>query len=432
MPKDKPQGVKKILIIYPHWPPSNLAGVHRARLLANFLPEFGWQPVVLTVHARHYEEAPDPDLVRTVAPHVDVRYADAWPVTRPRLIGDIGLRALFHLRRAAAHILRTERIDFVLIPIPSYYVALLGRWLHDRFGVPYGIDYIDPWSEGIPGAERRFSRAWWSNQLARRLEPWAVGRAALISGVATPYYQYVLDRFLPGRAVAHVGMPYGFDPADHRIRLTDVAYPWADEPGVRPWVYAGAFLPKSRYFVERWFAAIAELVRAGQWDACVRLYFVGTGAYPGTTIAQYAAAVGIADYVREDRSRYPYLQVLNFLAAADGVLILGSTEAHYTASKTFQVLLSERPVLAIFHAESSAVQVLEETRATAYLVRYRQDMSESKLTADLRSATHRFAHRQQPWQPDLAPLERFSARVSAQRLAEKLDILTTAQPGQSL
>ena len=48
--------MKNMLIIYPHWPPSNLAGVHRARLISNFLPDFGWHPIVLTVKEIYYEE----------------------------------------------------------------------------------------------------------------------------------------------------------------------------------------------------------------------------------------------------------------------------------------------------------------------------------------------------------------------------------------
>ena len=50
---------KTILIIYPHFPPSNLAGVHRPRLFAQHLPFFGWTPVVLTVHENYFEEMPD-------------------------------------------------------------------------------------------------------------------------------------------------------------------------------------------------------------------------------------------------------------------------------------------------------------------------------------------------------------------------------------
>ncbi len=42
--------IKKIIIISPHFPPSNLTAVHRARFFAQHLPSFGWEPTIVTVH----------------------------------------------------------------------------------------------------------------------------------------------------------------------------------------------------------------------------------------------------------------------------------------------------------------------------------------------------------------------------------------------
>jgi hypothetical protein len=69
--------MKNILIIYPHWPPSNLAGVHRARLIANFLPEFDWHPIILTVDPDYYEEKPDWDMLKTVNQEIEVIHVKA-------------------------------------------------------------------------------------------------------------------------------------------------------------------------------------------------------------------------------------------------------------------------------------------------------------------------------------------------------------------
>ena len=50
------------LIISPYFPPSTLAGVHRARHLAKYLPGAGWHPIVLCVDEAHHEQRLDPDL----------------------------------------------------------------------------------------------------------------------------------------------------------------------------------------------------------------------------------------------------------------------------------------------------------------------------------------------------------------------------------
>ena len=78
--------------------------------------------------------------------------------------------------------------------IPSNFLAPLGRLIHWRYGVPFGIDYQDPWVNVWPGVERKGSRAWWSYMLATWLEPWSVRDAALITGMAPGYVAGMLER----------------------------------------------------------------------------------------------------------------------------------------------------------------------------------------------------------------------------------------------
>jgi hypothetical protein len=188
--------MKNILIISPHYPPSNLAAVHRSRLFAQHLPSFGWNPIILMVHEDFYEEALDWNLHKLIPAGQHIEKVSAFKVGEPRLVGDIGLRAYFQLKRRALELIRAEKIDFVYIPIPSFYMALLGPYLFKRTGIPYGIDYIDPWVHEFPGSNKLFSRHWFSTQLAKLLEPIAVKHAALITGVSEGYYKPVLDRNL--------------------------------------------------------------------------------------------------------------------------------------------------------------------------------------------------------------------------------------------
>lgn len=419
--------MKNLLIIYPHWPPSNLVGMHRVRLIANFLHEFGWHPMVLTVHPDHYEEKPDPALEKTVSPEVEVIRAPAAPVLRlfgKRLVGDIGLRAFFSLYRAALRLLRARQVDFIWISIPSWYTALLGPLLHRKTRTPYGIDYQDPWVSRLAPYHGRFSKAWFSLQLARILEPIAVRRAALITGVAEAYYADVLRRNFAHRPMHHAAMPLGFDSRDHRIDLPDMQPPWSAHE--QAFVYAGAFLPQSHLFIRHLFQAAARLRESGAWPAPARLYFLGTGFYGGTTIAEYARQAGVGDLVVEIRERFPFLHILQFLSAAAGVMIIGSTERHYTASKTFQCLLSGRPVFAMLHEASSAAAILAECRADAYLLRYNEAMDEPSLQDDTQAALERYLHARVGWSPDLKALEPYSARASAQALANALEKVLSA------
>lgn len=383
---------------------------------------------MLTVDEKYYEEKPDPDFVRTFSNDFQVVRVKAFPVTKPRVIGDIGLRAFFQLYKEALGIIKSRCIDFIWIPIPSFYTALLGRLLHGKTKIPYGIDYIDPWVRDISNREDWRHRL--SNLLARILEPIAVKKASLITGVSYEYYKPVLERNFSKRSklkgqslkesLINVAFPYGFDPNDHQIKLEDIRYPWSKEENVKTWIYAGAFLPNSRVFVQLFFEIIAEMRRSEMWDEGIGLYFIGTGAYPGKTISEYAEEKGIVDIVSEDRSRYPYLHILNYLSAADTVMVIGSTEKHYTASKVYQALLSERPVWAIFHQESSAVKVMEECQAGQYLARYKEGMTDDDIRTAIKEVLLARL-KDGKWAPDLKALDKYSAKESSRKLVEGME-----------
>ena len=70
--------MRRVLMVSPHFPPDSTAATHRVRLLAPYLPLFGWEPTVLTVDPRDYEGRLDsvladsvPQAVRTVRARAD-------------------------------------------------------------------------------------------------------------------------------------------------------------------------------------------------------------------------------------------------------------------------------------------------------------------------------------------------------------------------
>lgn len=413
--------MKTLLIIYAQWHPSNLAGVHRPRLIGNYLKEFGWKSRVLTVEEQYYEETPDYDFEKTFSTDFEVTRVKAFKLTKPRIIGDIGLRAFFQLYKKALEIIKTEKIDFVWIPIPSFYQAVLGRMIYEKTKTPYGIDYIDPWIRDI--SNRRNIRSVVSNFVAGILEPYALKKASLISGVSTSYYQGVINRNFRNKPIEHVGMPYGFDPKDHEIKLKDLQYPWDKYPNCKPIVYAGAFLPNSGLFIQVLFKAVSELKNKGQLDNSIKFFFIGTGNYFHKSIGAYAQEAGVDDAVIEIRERKPYLHILNYLSCAWKVMIIGSTEKHYTASKNFQSLLSRRPLFAMFHEESSACLILREANADNYLFKYNETMTGSDIKTQIDRILSEYLKDEVEWNVNFTKLEQYSARTSAKKLADKLNNL---------
>jgi hypothetical protein len=418
---------RTVAIVSPHFPPSNLAGVHRARLLGRHLPEFGWRPVIVTTHWRHYEEELDWGLAGLVDPAVEVIHTPAASTQPVRVVGDIGIRALpWHL--AALRRLRREgRVDFVLVTVPSFYSAVLGELLYRRAPLPFGIDYQDPWVHLWPAAEIKYSKAWASLQLAKRLEPWATRNAALITGVAEGYYEGVLDRnpALRGTCVT-AAMPIGFSGLDFSAPAVTSRGPTEFDAadGCLHLVYAGALLPKARGVMERLLQAVAVLrARDRAAGERLRVHFIGTGKAPtdrnGHNVLPLALRHGVADAITEHPHRMPYLDVLANLAHATGVLIVGSTEPHYTPSKVYQAVQSRRPILALLHEASTAIDVLERSRAGTVVRLTGRALPEPDRIADAFESFLAAPYGAEA--VDWSAFDAYSARESARVMASALD-----------
>lgn len=398
------------------------------------LPEFGWEPTILTVHHKHYEEALDWRLAELVPERLRIERVGALPTRPMRIVGDIGFRGFAPMLMRILELIDRDGADFLLITVPSFLAAPLGRIAHALRGIPYGIDYIDPWVHVWPGSERPVSKHWIVRKLGEVLEPIAVRQASLISGVAEGYYGGVLERnpHLRQSAVT-AAMPYGGEEEDHRRadQLGLEPYLFAEHPAGFRMLYAGAMLPRAFEPMERVFSAIAqqrEIFRD------VRIHFVGTGKSPddrdGYNVRPYAERYGLwGSVVTEHPPRIPYLDVLTHLRHADAAFILGSTEAHYTPSKVYQAVLSRKPALAVLHARSTAADVVRKTGAGHVLTfdgPPELDQIE-RCFASVFSRFRTFARSFDETQVDRSAFEAYSARNSARILATALDRVMTAR-----
>jgi hypothetical protein len=104
----------------------------------------------------------------------------------------------------------------------------------------------------------------------------------------------------------------------------------------------------------------------------IEFHFIGTGSSVNDP-ASYNIKPLAEKYdlwhsvVFEYPQRIPYLDVLVHLDNAEAVFILGSTEPHYTPSKTYQGVLSGKPIMAVLHEKSTAVNVIRESGAGTVL-----------------------------------------------------------------
>jgi hypothetical protein len=421
--------MKRIALVSGHFVPSNLVGAHRARLWSRYLPEFGWEPIVVTGDPARYEERPDPDLERLVATDLRVIHAPTLPTRPIRLIGDIGVRAFWGCYRVLTGLAARGEIDFVLVTIPSNFLAPIGRLIRRRRGVPFGIDYQDPWVNRWPGIDVPLSRAWSSYHLASILEPWSVRGASLITGMAPGYVAGMLERnpeVANDAVVAY--MPMGIAPEDYELVRSLGRAPFLFQPGDGRFhmIYAGALLPAGVAVLDCFLAGLRAL-KAREPDAAARLkvHFVGTGRSPddpqGHQVRPRARRMEVDDMVDEHPQRIGYVDALNHLSRSDAVLVLGSTEAHYTPSKVFQAMLSRRPIFAMLHEDSTAVDMIRSAHAGSVVTLTEAALpGASELAGALQSFMTDASHAAAA--VDRTAFDAYSARGSTRALAAALDL----------
>jgi hypothetical protein len=342
-----------------------------------YLQGAGWTPTVLTVDPRDLADAPDASLAARLPADLDVQRVRAVPVRAARRVGfgDLGLRAYVALRRAGDALLSARRYDAVLVTAyPTYPALLLPRWRF-RHGVAAVLDLQDPWvgawgdtvgpaPGGLPDRRARVSRA-----VAVRLERRVLRLLDGASAVSRQTLEEAAGRVPHLRQVPWLEAPIGSDPGDIAAALAELPVGFAAGDGLRHIVYVGTLLPRAVHAMRAVFDGLALWRTQDPAAHDVRVHCVGTS-NQGVSAAvgramDLARASGVADVVTEHPARVAFDRALSTLRHADGVLIVGSDEPHYTASKLYPALLADRPLMAVLHPDSQAATVLAAARGAA-------------------------------------------------------------------
>lgn len=382
--------VRRVLVVSPNFPPVNGVDHHRIRMSLPYLGEFGWSVTVLAVRPEATMSGSlDPLLERTIPDDIIVKRVYAIPsrITRVGGIGNLGMRALPFLLRAGNKLLRQsvdgnrqseiERrpFDLVFFSTTQFPVMILGPIWKRKFGVPYVVDFQDPWLDDYytrtgtppPGGGMRYRL---SRKLASYLEPRVMRDVSHVISVSPAYVETLRSRYPHLDASAFTVLPFGAPKRDFEmleaIQVRQTIFDPAD--GKEHWVYIGRGGHDMTASLHLLFASIAEARRSNPdgWTK-VRLHFVGTSYAPPDralkTVAPIAADFGLSDIVEEQTSRVPYFQALKSLTDASLLLVIGSDSPSYSASKLYPYMLAKKPMLAVLHHQSPAVEILRKCNA---------------------------------------------------------------------
>jgi glycosyltransferase involved in cell wall biosynthesis len=397
--------VKRVLIVSPHFPPVNAPDVHRVRMSLSYYRDHGWEPHVLAVRAEDQPEPSDPSLLETLPAHVPVTRVAALSskLSAYAGIGNVALRAWPQLYREGAKLIRRGGMDLVFFSTTMFFAMPLGRLWHRRYHVPYVLDFQDPWFstyyDDKPRSERP-PKYRIVNGLHRRLERWTMKDAAGVIAVSDAYIAALRARYpwiTPGMCDT---IPFGASARDFEVAERFRRRPTGgDRPAGPVGVYVGRGGPDMATAARILFRGIADGAGRPRLRPDIQLKFIGTDyaadARARKTLEPVAQEEGLGSCVEEVIARQPYLVALAALRDADFLVLLGSDDPAYSASKVYPYILAKRPLLAILHERSPLVDVLERTRAGVVVTfsgRDDIDAAARRLRSGWDSFVGRFGH----------------------------------------
>jgi hypothetical protein len=366
---------RRVLIISPHFPPVNAADHQRVRMSLPYLHQFGWDAHVLAVKPEQTLCVHDPLLAKTVPKSIPITYTSALPIQQTQKIGvgSLGLRSLPYLLKAGSCLLQQQNFDLIYFSTTVFPSMALGALWNTRFGVPYVLDFQDPWLSDYykqpgapppPGGKVKYG---FSQLQARMLEPITVRSAAHITTVSPAYPQILQQRYPEVGSERFTVLPFGAPEKDFELLPTLQVKQTIFDPndGKRHWVYVGRGGHDMAPALKILFQGLWELrSEAPEKVRCLRLHFVGTSYAPKDravkTIEPLAKEYQLQDLVEESTQRVPYFEALQLLVDSDAIMLIGSNDPGYTASKLYPCVLARKPIGAIFHHQSSVVNIMDQ------------------------------------------------------------------------
>ncbi|MDJ0652834.1 MAG: glycosyltransferase [Xanthomonadales bacterium] len=365
--------MKRVLIVSPHFPPTNAADCHRVRTYLPHLASLGWQAEVLCVEPADVFASQDPLLCESLPDHVPIHRVPARATLLQWLARGktLGPRSFRFLRSHGDRLLHPRTFDLVFFSTTAFTVFRLGPRWKQRHGVPFVIDLQDPWVNDFyrlnpeitpPGGRLRHFRA---DRQARRWEQRVLAAAAAVVSVSPRYRSDILARHPQLGDLPWLVLPFGASAADFEL-LDDCAVKQSrfdPRDGRKHIVYVGRGGPDLEASLTRLFEAFARLLDMDS-DTAGRLsfHFFGTSYAPEgrlrDSVMPLAEKAGVARWVEEQPSRIPYFEALRCLRDAHGLFLPASADTGYNPSKVYNLLLAGRPLLAIAPGGSVAEREL--------------------------------------------------------------------------
>jgi len=354
--------MKKVLLIAYHFPPLGGGGVFRTVKFAKYLPEFGYQPYVLTVKNPMYDTK-DLTLQREIPSEAEVHRTFSFEhriLRAPRLL-NINLKWFYMPDEnigwlpfgvsTGAKLVKKENIDVIYATSPKWTSLLIGFFLKKYTKKPFVIDFRDPWTDNFSITYPTKYHEWFE----RKLETIILTQADYVT-VAFDSIKNALIKKHPFLKSKIATITNGFDPEDFKnLKIHK-------KTGKFTILHVGSIY--GLLTAKPFLIALKELVEEKkEFREKLEAVFVGNyGRETPLLVRRYGLEenVRFVEYV-------PHRKSLEFMVNSQALLLLitieGSKGEGIIPGKLFEYLASRKPIIAIASENGLAAKMIKSANA---------------------------------------------------------------------
>ncbi|MBZ0198371.1 MAG: glycosyltransferase [Ignavibacteriaceae bacterium] len=373
--------MKRVLCITYYWPPSGKASLHLPLAIIKHLPNFGWQPSVLTVEEDKFSFK-DESLFKYIDPQMDVIKSKAFePFDLYRkFLGkekDVQLiasetiskenKSLSHrisvwIRmnlfipdaragwyypgvKEASEYIKKNKIDAVISIGPPHTAQLIGKKLCKKFNIPFIPIFIDPWTDIAYYKEQKRSAL--TKFIDNALEKSVISRASHIVFVTDTMRTDFVNKYPFSRDKSSV-LYWGYNEEDFK-NLPQ--FDWNEDGKVL--VHAGNIFDYQNPL--NFWKLIKQKNNAGEK---IKIKFIGTASPAIKKSIEEIGLVSCTEYL----GFLPYKEMLSRLLGADYLMVCAS-EPRHVPGKLFECLRIGKPVIAFGDGNEEVKKIVADTGA---------------------------------------------------------------------
>jgi len=335
--------MKKVLIITQYFPPIGGVGVLRTTKFVKYLPEFDWEPIILTTG----EDCCPKELWRDLTLKKDIPenvHIYRTKMCNSYIVNDQGIRWIPFLLRSLDKIIKKEQPSLVYLTGGPFYPLIAGPFIKFFYKLPYIVDLRDPWRVAISTKKSSGLKFCLGKLVTRFLEPLIIRNAYKVICVTKTMIRKYLSIY-PTLQNKFILITNGFDPDDFKSIIPIVFKNFTI-------VYTGKFNNADPVPI---FRAI-KLLNYRK----IKVQLIHIGAIE-SKIVSTAQNIGVEEAIKFIGPK-SHSETLCYAMGANLLLVLGSHTNMALPVKFFDYIGCQRPVLVLAYKEEELAKFVSHIK----------------------------------------------------------------------